>query len=408
MLAAHDLTDTHASLPIFQFESLVEGHPLLVMAFHLFERDGLVETFSIDREVLVKSILLVEEGYRSDVPFHNALHAADVLHATALLASMIVPNLAPYQLLALYISALIHDHGHPGLTNTFLTSTSDPLALLYNDRSVLESHHCASGWDALVIRGGMLDFLDEPTKRTVRGLVVDMVMATDLSGHSKLLESFVVASQNVTCAANPSTADMELVMKMILKCADVSNPTRPWDVCYTWTRRLLTEWSRQGDLERHLGLPVSRFMDRRTISLELPQCQLGFIDFIVRPSLSALGTWVGAQAATGSSRTDGIQSLLARLEENRAEWMRLDDAGDGCVDVLLEDPLAFEADSSAPVKYAVTASGGLRQRNAPAAAAAEAAAHLSSNEPKAMLLPNRVFSRGLFADSFADVVPSSA
>ena len=33
-----------------------------------------------------------------------------------------------------------------GYTNSFLVARGDPLAILYNDRSVLENHHVASAW----------------------------------------------------------------------------------------------------------------------------------------------------------------------------------------------------------------------------------------------------------------------
>ncbi len=47
---------------------------------------------------------------------------------------------------------IIHDHGHPGLTGDFLVATSHPLALRYNDRSPLESHHAASAFELLAAR----------------------------------------------------------------------------------------------------------------------------------------------------------------------------------------------------------------------------------------------------------------
>lgn len=41
------------------------------------------------------------------------------------------------------LAAFCHDYDHPGLNNQFLIASSDLLALVYNDKSVLENHHIA-------------------------------------------------------------------------------------------------------------------------------------------------------------------------------------------------------------------------------------------------------------------------
>ena len=39
--------------------------------------------------------------------------------------------------MSLYLAAAAHDYQHPGLTNDYMVRTHHPLAMLYNDRSVL-------------------------------------------------------------------------------------------------------------------------------------------------------------------------------------------------------------------------------------------------------------------------------
>jgi len=41
------------------------------------------------------------------------------------------------------IAAGIHDVDHPGVNNFYLVNTKSPLAVVYNDKSVLESYHAA-------------------------------------------------------------------------------------------------------------------------------------------------------------------------------------------------------------------------------------------------------------------------
>ena len=48
------------------------------------------------------------------------------------------------QIFTILVAAAGHDVDHPGRTNGFLVKTSAPLALLYNDASVLENHHAAT------------------------------------------------------------------------------------------------------------------------------------------------------------------------------------------------------------------------------------------------------------------------
>jgi hypothetical protein len=56
--------------------------------------------------------------------------------------SLIQPN---PELTTLSLVQILHDFQHGGLSNDFLVQSSDPLALLYNDRSPLENHHVSAG-----------------------------------------------------------------------------------------------------------------------------------------------------------------------------------------------------------------------------------------------------------------------
>lgn len=47
---------------------------------------------------------------------------------------------------AALFACAVHDVDHPGLSNQFLSTTSNELAILYNDHAVLENHHLATAF----------------------------------------------------------------------------------------------------------------------------------------------------------------------------------------------------------------------------------------------------------------------
>lgn len=62
-------------------------------------------------------------------------------------------------------------------------------------------------------------------------------------------------------------------LQIALKCADISNPCRPWSVCKKWSQRVCDEFFKQGDSERELSLPVSSLCDR--FKDTIPKIQTG-------------------------------------------------------------------------------------------------------------------------------------
>ena len=57
------------------------------------------------------------------------------------------------ELLAAILAAIVHDVEHTGTTNNFHVQSGSELALLYNDRSVLENHHVYFAYKHLTQEG---------------------------------------------------------------------------------------------------------------------------------------------------------------------------------------------------------------------------------------------------------------
>ena len=52
-------------------------------------------------------------------------------------------NINQLEKMSIVVAATVHDMGHPGYNNTFMTSQKTSLSIVYNDQSVLENYHCS-------------------------------------------------------------------------------------------------------------------------------------------------------------------------------------------------------------------------------------------------------------------------
>ena len=65
------------------------------------------------------------------------------------------------------------------------------------------------------------------------------------------------------------------MLRAVVHCADLSNPTRALPLSRQWSERIMEEFFRQGDRERQRGMEVSAMCDRRTASVERAQVGKG-------------------------------------------------------------------------------------------------------------------------------------
>eukprot|EP00727_Mastigamoeba_balamuthi_P009919 m51a1_g555 putative 3 -cyclic-nucleotide phosphodiesterase rega (514) ;mRNA; f:459558-462113 len=167
----------------------------------------------------------------------------------------------------------------------------------FNDRSVLENHHLLTAFSAMIEddTGNFLSRLSTKEKREARSLMIELVLATDMGSHLSIVSAFNTKLKTASFDMN-SADDRVLLMKVLLKAADISNIAKPPEVYGKWSAMILEEFFAQGDRERELGLPVSSFMDRSAAQAAVTKSQAGFIDYIGRPLFSAVCEFIGGPA----------------------------------------------------------------------------------------------------------------
>jgi hypothetical protein len=203
-----------------------------------------LEKWRIPTAQLIPFLEACQSAYNSFVHYHNFRHAVDVMQAIFffLLQLNVLPNfkygpklshqspvaalLTPFDALTLLISGIGHDVGHPGVNNAFLVQLNAPLAQLYNDRSVLESFHCAA-YSQILRRHWPSVFKDT----TMRKLMINIILATDMGLHFKYMEDLKILQEKInvdsstaeTWTAKDKDQTRDLLCGLLIKCADISN-----------------------------------------------------------------------------------------------------------------------------------------------------------------------------------------
>jgi class 3 adenylate cyclase len=237
------------------------------------------ETSKLDSKVIIQLrdyITQIASFYHSDNSFHNFQHASHVIMSTIkLLQRIATPDVKkkdcvtekeyfnftfgissdPLTKFAVVFSALIHDVDHQGVSNFQLAKEKDPMAVEYDNKSVLEQHSLDLAWSLLSesrfkeLRECIYSTQEEHDR--FRQLSVNCVLATDI--FDKEMKSFrdsrwekafkpshedsITRSQNNDDWNRKATITIEC----IIQASDVAHTMQHWHVYVKWNKGLFDE-----------------------------------------------------------------------------------------------------------------------------------------------------------------------
>ena len=293
-----------------------DKHDHLIPLFvHLLEELNFPRLFGFSRERLVGFLIAVRAQYRA-VPYHNFLHAFDVAQTlfTYLVrgkCSLLITELDAFVLM---ISALLHDADHMGLNNSFHFKTESPLGILSSasgSTSVLEVHHCHVSLqllehDEVNIFAG----LSQDQSREAYGGLVSNILSTDMSKHNDIIDRFTAICDQGYRKEDPD--HRRLTSNMLLKAADISNISKPFEISRRWGLVVTEEFHLQGDAERTHGHVPAPMFDR-SMTQELAQGQTAFIEHV------GLNLFTILQGKLCHS----IDWTVSELENNKIKWTEI-------------------------------------------------------------------------------------
>ncbi|KAL9105113.1 MAG: hypothetical protein Q9163_000031 [Psora crenata] len=309
-------------------------HAACFMLQHALDLPQL-EKWRLPPATLTVFLVASRAAYNDFVDYHNFRHVVDVMQAifyflielgtlpaypsfqpcleVARKKSPIAALLTPLDALTLLITAIGHDVGHPGVNNAFLVALNAPLAQLYNDRSVLEAFHCAA-YSQILRRYWRASFDDTE----MRSLMINSILATDMGVHQKYMFDLDCLQRKLHHSRGTDGFNAQqleeyrmLTCALLIKCADISNVARPYDIAVQWANILQLEFANQGLMERDVGIPTTLFGGPPELGnvVKLGQSQNSFMNFFARPLFEAVTDILPA-----------MKFAVDQLKINQATW----------------------------------------------------------------------------------------
>jgi hypothetical protein len=161
---------------------------LLNIADYIFNKNSLF--CIVTHEKFNRFIDMIRVDYNPHLPYHNDMHAADVLQTTYHMSLQLdlksEMDLSIIDLVGFFVAAIVHDYKHPGLNNTYHINKRTKISTRYNDVSVLENFHVSSAFKVISDPScNIFSDLRIEEYRVIRKRIIECVLATDMAKHTK-------------------------------------------------------------------------------------------------------------------------------------------------------------------------------------------------------------------------------
>lgn len=288
------------------------------LALEIFVELDLPDLLKVPMERLQKFILAVK-GRMNANPYHSWFHVFDVTQTVYVFArnSGLLGHMNVMEKFGLIVAALCHDLEHPGVNNLELLE-KQPVYKEMRSGISLEKHHSLRAFEVMVDTDiDLLSGFNTTAYYSFRDMVMNVILSTDMSRHVEFLDRARSEGGDISRklegeGCKMRREDMLFGMQLLIKAADISNPTKPFPVAAKWAVRVTDEFFQQGAMESEAGLHVTPTCDRsKQTRVGL---QKGFIDFMAVPYFQAI-----------AGVFPRIRQDFAVMYENRKMWDGLSD-----------------------------------------------------------------------------------
>jgi len=302
---------------VFNLSILSDNMELFFLMNHLFFYLNFDTKLNIDFYKYRNYFDAINKGYRKN-PYHNSIHGCDVTQSIFFIIKSCsiesICNINDLELFSILFASAIHDLDHPGNNNNWEIEFKTPLALCYNDKSVLENYHLCKAFLIANKKESCNIFSNFSVKdyNTIRSMVISMVLATDMANHFSDLYNLINRAKSLDF--NPSGTDKQILFNQLVHASDISSPIKPIQIYREWVERVFLEFFIQGDKEKENNLKTSFLCDRNTTNIV--DGQIGFLNGIVFPLFDAL-----------TVPFPGMKIMVEAICNNTEEFKKMKESG---------------------------------------------------------------------------------
>ena len=139
-------------------------------------------------------------------------------------------------------------------------------------------------------------------------LIIRLILATDMAKHFDILKDINQRVDNGEFDLQKNENDRYSFLEILIKCGDVSNVSRPFELANKWCDVLCEEFFRQGDLEQASGMEYTSPLNDRA-HLDKPKSQIGFYTAVCLPLFQ-----------TAAKIMPKLQCNVDQVQSNLAQW----------------------------------------------------------------------------------------
>ncbi|XP_022814355.1 cGMP-dependent 3',5'-cyclic phosphodiesterase-like [Spodoptera litura] len=188
--------------------------------------------------------------------------------------------------------------------------TETTLAALYSSEgSVMERHHLAQAMCILNTEG--CDILESLPRRDYDRAIMmlrDNILATDLANYFKNLDEYKIVSMDYQKSNRTHFAALQA---LLMNAADLSDQLKDWGCVKKTAAAVLTEFFKQGELEKMRGDSPTSAMD--SDKCFIPELEIQFLQTICLPLYELIGKIIPKAAVC----TKIIENHMERWEASK-------------------------------------------------------------------------------------------